>query len=96
VLINDHGDALLTDFGLARIRDDMTSRTAHTSTPEEDPVGGSLYWLSPERLEGGRPRESADIYALGITILEVCPQTVLLWIAQCFVLIVEYVPDFHR
>jgi serine/threonine protein kinase len=72
VLINDLGDALLSDFGLSRIRDDMTSRTVTARpTAQEDPAIGSIYWLSPERFDGGRPKEPADIYALGVTIYEV-------------------------
>jgi serine/threonine protein kinase len=72
VLISDGGDAVLSDFGLSDIRADVTSRTVTTHTDiSNDTFKGSLYWMSPELLNGSRLRSSSDIYAFGMTIFEV-------------------------
>jgi len=65
VLIDDAGKAVLCDFGLSRIKADVTSRTA---TMKSSVVAGSRNWMSPERLTGGLPRKHSDIYAFGMTI----------------------------
>src|ERR1700721_1644497 len=64
ILINDVGSAILCDFGLSRMRDDVTIR----STVE---VVGNRNWMAPERLMGRALKPPSDIYALGMTIYEV-------------------------
>jgi serine/threonine protein kinase len=69
VLIDHGGNAVLCDFGLARVKADATSRrTARSSAAM---VVGSRNWMSPERLMGGSPRKPSDIYAFGMVIFEV-------------------------
>src|ERR1700749_4659684 len=68
VLIDDGGKAVLCDFGLSRIKADVTSRT---DTQKLAITPGSRNWMSPERLLGGLPRKPSDIYAFGMTIYEV-------------------------
>ncbi|KAF7333378.1 Kinase-like protein [Mycena venus] len=67
VLVEESGRALLCDFGLARIKADMTSRTR---TARDAPVTGSRNWMAPELLSGSLPRPQSDIYAFGMTIYE--------------------------
>ena len=65
----DHGlQAVLCDFGLARVKADVTSRTAR---PDGGGVVGSRNWMAPERLLGGSLRKPCDIYAFGMTLHEV-------------------------
>ena len=74
VLIDDGFKAVLCDFGLARVKADVTSRTAR---PDGGSVVGSRNWMAPERLLGGSLRKPCDIYAFGMTLHEVS--------AHCFV-----------
>ncbi|KAJ6559660.1 hypothetical protein B0H19DRAFT_875338, partial [Mycena capillaripes] len=64
-LINNAGTAVLCDFGLSRIKADITSRTAARDLGTLGP--GSRNWMSPEVLRGALPRKPSDIYALGMT-----------------------------
>jgi serine/threonine protein kinase len=68
VLIDDSGKALLCDFGLARLKADITTRTTET---EAAAVAGSRHWMAPERLMGKSLRKPCDVYAFGITSYEV-------------------------
>jgi serine/threonine protein kinase len=68
VLIDDGGNAVLCDFGLSRIKADVTSRMEE---PEMDGLMGSRNWISPERLLGGALKKPCDIYAFGMTLHEV-------------------------
>jgi serine/threonine protein kinase len=72
VLVEEFGRALLCDFGLARIKADITSRTRAMS---DTVVSGSRNWMAPELLSGSLPRTPSDIYAFGMTLYEVriCP-----------------------
>jgi serine/threonine protein kinase len=68
VLIDDGSKAVLCDFGLARVKADVTS---HTARPDGGSVVGSRNWMAPERLLGGSLRKPCDIYAFGMTLHEV-------------------------
>ncbi|KAL0564688.1 hypothetical protein V5O48_017355, partial [Marasmius crinis-equi] len=69
VLINEHLEACLSDFGLSSIHH------TNTMTPRIDSIisGGSLRWCSPEQLSGGgvAPHVSADVYSFGILLWEI-------------------------
>ncbi|KAJ6573139.1 kinase-like domain-containing protein [Mycena vulgaris] len=68
ILIDNAGTGILCDFGLSRVRADMTSRT---SPPDPATLGpGSRNWMSPELFGGGVPKKSSDIYAFGMTVYE--------------------------
>lgn len=64
VLIGTNGVAKLTDFGLARARDRMTSLTAPGT------VKGKLYYLSPEVAFGGEATPQSDLFAMGALMWE--------------------------
>ncbi|KAJ6489898.1 kinase-like domain-containing protein, partial [Mycena sanguinolenta] len=67
VLVEDSGRALLCDFGLARIKADITSRTR---TASDTVISGSRNWMAPELLSGSLPRPPSGIYAFGMTLYE--------------------------
>lgn len=58
----------MCDFGLSRVKADVTARTAHRRTTE---ITGSRNWMAPELLAGSLPKTASDIYAFGMTLYEV-------------------------
>ncbi|KAF9510687.1 hypothetical protein BS47DRAFT_1407227 [Hydnum rufescens UP504] len=64
VLIDEYGEAVLSDFGFTRIRHGLT-RTGTRSTGL-----GTLRYLAPEVFSGEVPRATlaTDIYSLALTI----------------------------
>jgi hypothetical protein len=54
-----HGDLLISDFGLAGLRN------------EPGALGlGTVGYLAPERLRGAQPTPAADLFAIGLLLLE--------------------------
>ncbi|KAG8907351.1 hypothetical protein FRB99_004598 [Tulasnella sp. 403] len=67
VLIGDDGDAMLSDFGLSKIIDDVPSGLTSSNM-----AGGTLRWMAPEvLLNGKKPDVLADIYSFGLLALEI-------------------------
>lgn len=54
----------LADFGIARVLKDSHTRVTGQMT------SGTLIYMPPEIIMGGKPDEMADIYSLGITFYE--------------------------
>lgn len=86
---------MLCDFGLARIKADVNSRTVYGKGSEAmDMQMGSQNWMAPELFEGSSLRITSDIYSLGMTIYEVqsdghdsmceCCTDQKFWLAQLF------------
>jgi serine/threonine protein kinase len=67
VLIDNSGAAMLCDFGLSRIKADVTSHTKEVGVI----IAGSRNWMAPELFMGGSLKSPCDIYAFGMTIFEV-------------------------
>ncbi|WP_432025478.1 protein kinase domain-containing protein [Streptomyces sp. 1222.5] len=63
VLLDTTGDPYLADFGIAR----LANATRHTAP---DVLTGTAAYLAPEQVEGGRVGPAADVYALGLVLLE--------------------------
>ncbi|MFF5782004.1 protein kinase [Streptomyces virginiae] len=61
VLLAKDGRVLLTDFGIAAIEGDSSI----TRTGE---IVGSIDYLAPERVTGGHPDPSSDLWSLGATL----------------------------
>jgi serine/threonine protein kinase len=76
VLIDGGGKAVLCDFGLSRIKADVTSRTV--ARPNQNGPMGSRNWMAPELLLGGSLKKPCDLYAFGMTLYEVGLTLVLL------------------
>ena len=64
VLLAEDDRALLTDFGIARLMSDSARHTATGMT-----IGTAAY-LSPEQVRGEEVTPAADVYALGLVLLE--------------------------
>jgi len=64
ILVDEHGDALLTDFGLCRVEGDQ-------SLTREGDIVGTLRYMPPEALEG-RFDARGDVYGLGLVLHELC------------------------
>lgn len=65
VLINIHGEAKLTDFGLSKIRSTSVAAAKESSH--------SIAWLAPECLKRSTMvTAQADIYSFGVILWEIC------------------------
>ncbi|MCC6191131.1 MAG: protein kinase, partial [Anaerolineales bacterium] len=63
VMLNPQGQAVLMDFGIAKIM----GSAAHTATGT---VMGTAQYISPEQVRGLRPTTRSDVYSLGVTLFE--------------------------
>lgn len=59
------GKAIVLDFGFAKERARLSSRR-----PGSPPDGGTPNYMSPERIRSGGASPEDDVYALGLTLLE--------------------------
>ncbi|KAI6035228.1 kinase-like domain-containing protein [Pisolithus orientalis] len=66
IVINESGDPLLADFGFSRIVQDLTGVAITESCGMLD----SYRWAARELLVGGNLTLKADVYAFGMTVLE--------------------------
>ncbi|KAJ7843249.1 kinase-like domain-containing protein [Mycena olivaceomarginata] len=66
ILVEESGRSLLCDFGLSRVKADITGRTAQITNN----MVGSRNWMAPELLAGSLPKIPSDIYAFGMTLYE--------------------------
>jgi TolB-like protein/Tfp pilus assembly protein PilF len=65
LMVNQHGDLKVADFGIARSLTDSVSRLTI-----EQGRRGTLVYMGPQQLNGERCTHSDDIYSLGATIYE--------------------------
>jgi len=63
IMITRQGIVKITDFGIAKIAGDLK----HTQTGVKV---GTLWYMSPEQVQGQQADVTSDIYALGITLFE--------------------------
>jgi eukaryotic-like serine/threonine-protein kinase len=61
IMINQHSEVLLTDFGIARMTDTATATMVGFGTPA---------YMAPELVGGQDPTPQSDIYSLGIVLYE--------------------------
>ncbi|MGQ0762056.1 MAG: protein kinase domain-containing protein [Acidobacteriota bacterium] len=61
VMIDEHGNARITDFGLAGLAEEFREDEKHAGTPA---------YMAPEQLEGGTFTVRSDIYSLGLVLYE--------------------------
>ncbi|HVB69927.1 MAG TPA: serine/threonine-protein kinase [Acidimicrobiales bacterium] len=63
ILLDASGDAKLSDFGIARLLDDATMTLAGTTL-------GTTAYMAPEQLEDHQVGVSADVWSLGVVLME--------------------------
>jgi len=63
ILLSEDGRVMVTDFGIAKIRDDPDVTQTGTML-------GTVKYLAPEQVRGERLDGRADIYALGVVLYE--------------------------
>ncbi len=63
IMLRDDGNALLSDFGIARAAESATLATVAVGTPA---------YMSPEQILGRPIDRRADIYSLGAVLFEMC------------------------
>jgi len=74
ILLTNRGRVKLVDFGLAKTVSSQPRKggaTAIESLTEEGTVMGTLSYMSPEQLRGGRLDERTDIFSFGIVLYEI-------------------------
>ncbi|RLC75698.1 MAG: hypothetical protein DRJ03_29860, partial [Chloroflexi bacterium] len=70
IILDEQGKAYLTDFGLAETKG-ATEIKRSALTVSAINLGGTVPYMSPERLKDGRPGdERSDIYSLGLVAYE--------------------------
>ncbi|KIM61241.1 hypothetical protein SCLCIDRAFT_81653, partial [Scleroderma citrinum Foug A] len=66
VLISDTGAALLADFGFSHI----VNSSFGITVPDHRGLKGTAHWMAPEMFEGENVSAEADLWAFGMTVLE--------------------------
>jgi serine/threonine protein kinase len=61
VMIDDYGNARITDFGLAGLADEFR---------EDEIVAGTPGYMAPEQFDGQAPTVRSDIFSLGLVLYE--------------------------
>jgi len=64
-LIDSQGDLFLTDFGIAKILENASTRLTQT-----DAILGTPAYISPEQAQAEKVDQRSDIYSLGIILYE--------------------------
>jgi eukaryotic-like serine/threonine-protein kinase len=63
IMVTTHGVAKLMDFGIAKSTEDIQLTRPGTTM-------GSVYYMSPEQVQGGPIDARSDIYSFGVTLYE--------------------------
>lgn len=64
------GNILLTNDGLAKLADFGVSKQLSTVQSKADTTIGTPFWMAPEVIQDGRYKTNADVWSLGITLIE--------------------------
>ncbi len=63
VLLDEHGNAYLADFGIARVAETTAQLTGSG-------IVGTPAYIAPEMAESQPPTQQVDVYALGVTLFQ--------------------------
>ncbi|KXN89740.1 Tyrosine-protein kinase TXK [Leucoagaricus sp. SymC.cos] len=66
IMVSDSGEALISDFGMAKVIEDMTQTPMSTTIAR----AGSTRWLAPEIVHGERPSKASDTYSFAMAMIE--------------------------
>lgn len=66
ILIDQHGEVLLTDFGIAK----MVEGSSSTQLTAAGSILGTPAYMSPEQAQGQKIDRRSDIYSLGVVLYE--------------------------
>jgi serine/threonine protein kinase/tetratricopeptide (TPR) repeat protein len=69
ILLDERGEPLVGDFGLARLLNDSSHLTRTCA------LFGTLPYMAPEQLTGSPATAAGDIYSLGVVLFELLTQT---------------------
>lgn len=86
VMINQEGQVVLTDFGIAKI----VGATQYTQTGA---LAGTPAYMSPEQGQGERGDERSDIYSLGVMLYEMITGTVPYDADTPFAVIMQHISE---
>jgi serine/threonine protein kinase/tetratricopeptide (TPR) repeat protein len=72
IMLTPEGHAKVMDFGIAKRvpREDGTEQDVSTRLTTEESTVGTLAYMSPEQLRGGRVDTRSDIFSFGVLIYE--------------------------
>lgn len=88
ILFNSSGQAVLSDFGIAR----LTSHTSHLT--REGAIVGTAKYMSPEQCRGDSAIDArSDLYSLGIVLFEVLTGRVPFEAAESMALMLKHLND---
>ncbi len=65
IIINKEGTVKILDFGIAKIIDGEVSKLTKTGLQI-----GTVYYMSPEQVQGGEITAQTDIYSIGVTLYQ--------------------------
>lgn len=69
IMLTPRDQIKLLDFGLAKLLAPGKATTAETLSEIHD-AGGTMPYMAPEQLQGGKPDPRSDIYSLGVVLYE--------------------------
>jgi len=67
ILVAPNGTAKIVDFGIARSLSESQNKL---TTVTGGGIKGTVYYMSPQQLSGGKPSAADDVYSLGAMIYE--------------------------
>ncbi len=70
VIITPRGRAKVLDFGLSRFLSDGVYDTTSTTSSGVPALAGTLPYMAPEQIQGGRVDPRTDLWALGVLLFE--------------------------
>ena len=65
IIISNEGEIKILDFGIAKLLSDTNSNLTKTGTQV-----GTVYYMSPEQVEGQKVDHLSDIYSIGVTMYQ--------------------------